>query len=350
MRPTGIWFDSYASESRVLETRRARFFGLALLAGLMLLPLMAGTWLLGEFTHLFITLIAVLGLCITVGMAGQINIAQSAFVGVGAFTTAKLSGMGVPFWLVIPIAALVTGAISVVFALPAVRVRGFYLALTTLAAQVIFPIAIMAMPMGWLGGLVGMPVMPPTLFGYNLGTPVGFYYLALVFALLAVWAVFNLPRSRFGRALRAVHDNDTAANVLGIPVTRIKVEAFFAGALFAGVAGALTAYFLQFVTAQNFTLFASVWYLGMLIVGGIHSPLGAILGVLFVTIVQESLHTVANLMLQAEGNLGGGTFFALSSIVLALCILAALIFEPRGLAHLWRTSMTAFRLWPFPRN
>lgn len=350
MRPTGIWFESYARESRVLETRRSRLFGLALLAGLAAMPLLAGPWLLGEFTHLFITLIAVLGLCITVGMAGQINIAQSAFVGVGAFATAKLSGMGVPFWAVIPLAALITGAVSVLFALPAVRVRGFYLALTTLAAQVMFPIVIMALPMGWLGGLVGMAVMPPSLLGFSLATPSGFYYLALVFAALAVWAVFNLPRSRFGRALRAVHDNDTAADVMGIPVTRIKVEAFFAGALFAGVAGALTAYFLQFVTAQNFTLFASVWYLGMLIVGGLHSPLGAILGVCFITLLQEGLHTVANLMLQADGGLGGGTFFALSSIALALCILAALIFEPRGLAHLWHTTMTAFRLWPFPRN
>lgn len=350
MRPTGIWFESYARESRVLETRRSRLFGLALLAALAALPLVAGPWMLGEFTHLFITLIAVLGLCITVGMGGQINIAQSAFVGVGAFATAKLSGMGVPFLLVIPMAALITGAVSVLFALPAVRVRGFYLALTTLAAQVMFPIVIMALPMDWLGGLVGMPVMPPTLFGLNLGSPVGFYWLSLVFAVLAVHCTFNLPRSRFGRALRAVHDNDIAAEVMGIPVTRIKIGAFFAGALYAGVAGALMAYFLQFVTAQNFTLFASVWYLGMLIVGGLHSPLGAILGVVFITALQEGLHTIANLMLQSGGGLGGGTFFALSSIVLALCILAALIFEPRGLAHLWHTTMTAFRLWPFPRN
>ncbi|MGD9865884.1 MAG: branched-chain amino acid ABC transporter permease [Pseudodonghicola sp.] len=350
MRPTGIWFDRYAAESRILETRRSRLFGLALLAGLVGLPAVAGPWMLGEFTHLFITLIAVYGLCVTVGMAGQINIAQSAFVGVGAFAAAKLSGLGVPFWLAMPLAAPITGAVSVLFALPAVRVRGFYLALTMLAAQVMFPIVIMALPMSWLGGLVGMPVMPPQLAGVSLSTPLGFYYLALLLALGATWAVFNLPRSRFGRALRAVHDNDTAADVMGIPVTRIKIEAFFAGALFAGVAGALMAYFLQFVTAQNFTLFASVWYLGMLIAGGLQSPLGAILGVCFITALQEGLHALANALMQAEGGLGGGTLFALSSIILALCILLALIFEPRGLVHLWRTMMTAIRLWPFPRN
>ncbi len=350
MRPTGIWFDSYAREARVLETHRSRIWLLLLLAFLLCVPSFAGAWFLGEMTHLFITLIAVYGLFVTVGMAGQINIAQSAFVGVGAFTAAKLSGMGLPFWLVVPSAALVTGLVSVVFALPAARVRGFYLALTTLAAQVMFPIVILALPMSWLGGLVGMPVTPPSLFGLSLSTPAGFYYLGLGFVVIAVWAAFNLPRSRFGRALRAVHDNDTAAGVLGIPVTRIKIESFFAGALFAGVAGAILAYFLQFVTVSSFTLFTSVWYLGMLIVGGIHSPLGPILGVVFVTLIQEGLHSAANALLQSGAAIGGGAVFALSSVALAVCILVALIFEPRGLAHLWHTARTGFRLWPFPRT
>lgn len=350
MRPTGISFDSFTAEARVLETRRARVWLLVLCAVLLVLPFVSGPWLLGQLSYAFITLIAVYGLFVTVGMAGQINIAQSAFVGVGAFTAAKLSGLGVPFWIVIPAAALITGAISVLFALPAARVKGFYLALTTLAAQVMFPIVILALPMSWLGGLVGMPVVSPKLFGHSLGGPKEFYWLALLFAAVATWCAFNLPRSRLGRALRAVHDNDTAASVMGIPVTRIKIEAFFAGALFAGVAGALTAYFLQFVTVSSFTLFASVWYLGMLIVGGIHSPLGPILGVAFITIVQEGLHKISNLLLQSDSGIGGGAVFSLSSILLALCILFALIFEPRGLAHLWHTTKTTFRLWPFPRN
>ncbi|MGR3321152.1 MAG: branched-chain amino acid ABC transporter permease [Pseudooceanicola sp.] len=350
MRPTGIWFSSYAAEARILETPRSRVWLALFAAGMICLPLVAGTWLLGEMTNLFITLIAVCGLYVTVGMAGQINIAQSAFVGIGAFTAAKLSGLGAPVWVVIPAAALVTGAVSVLFALPAARVKGFYLALTTLAAQVMFPIVILALPMSWLGGLVGLPVSPPQLFGLGLGTPSGLYFLGLALAALAVWTTYNLPRSRIGRAFRAVHDNDSAAGVMGIPVTRIKIAAFFTGALYAGVAGAILAYLLQFVTVSSFTLFASVWYLGMLIVGGLHSPLGPVLGVLFVTLVQEGLHSAGNAILQSGSGLGGGEVFAASSVVLGLCILAALIFEPRGLAHLWTQTMTAFRLWPFPRN
>lgn len=350
MRPTGIWYATYTAESRVLETRRSRLWLALFVAALLCLPLAASPWLLGELTNLYITLIAVCGLYVTVGMAGQINIAQSAFVGIGAFTAAKLSSLGAPIWAVIPAAALVTGLVSVLFALPAARVKGFYLALTTLAAQVMFPIVIFALPMSWLGGLVGMPVAPPQLFGRNLGTPGGIYMLGLAFAILAVWTTYNLTRSRVGRAFRAVHDNDSAAGVMGISVTRVKIEAFFAGALYAGVAGAILAYMLQFVTVSSFTLFASVWYLGMLIVGGLHSPLGPILGVVFVTLVQEGLHTAGNALLQSGASIGGGAVFAASSVVLGLCILAALIFEPRGLAHIWHQLMTTFRLWPFPRN
>lgn len=349
MLPTGIFFESFAAEARILKTRRSKLWLAGLAVLLLAIPYLSGAHLLGQMSHMFITVIAVFGLFVTVGMAGQINIAQSAFVGIGAFAAAKLSGYGLPFWLIVPASALITGAVSILFALPAARVKGFYLALTTLAAQVMFPIVILALPMGWLGGLVGLSVEPPLLFGLSLSTPTGFYYMTLFFAALATVTAFNLPRTRFGRSLMAVRDNDIVAGVMGIPVFRTKVLAFFAGSLFAGVAGAMTAYLLQFVTVSSFTLFASVWYLGMLIVGGLHSPIGVILGVTFITVLQEGLHSIANALMQS-GVTGGGTIFALSSVILGVCILIALIFEPLGLAHRWQVLRTAFQLWPFPRN
>jgi branched-chain amino acid transport system permease protein len=349
MLPTGIHFETYAAETRVLKTPRARLWMTALAVFLLTAPLYAGAYLTGIASEMFITLMAVYGLYVTVGMAGQINIAQSAFVGIGAFAAAKLSGYGLPVVVVIPLAALATGLVSVFFALPAARVKGLYLALTTLAAQAMFPIVIYALPADWLGGLAGMPVEPLAIFGFDLGSPTRFYYFTLCLVAILTVSVFRLPHSRFGRALVAVRDNDVAAEVMGIPVLRVKIMAFFVGSLFAGVAGACMAYFLQFVTAQSFTLFASVWYLGMLIVGGLHSPLGAILGVAFITILQEGLHKVANTLMQA-GTGGGGVLFALTSIILGGCILAALIFEPRGLAHRWSVLRNAFQIWPFPRN
>jgi branched-chain amino acid transport system permease protein len=349
MLPTGVHFESYGAEAGILKTRRSRLWAAALGVLLLLVPALQGPYVLGVLTDMFITLIAVYGLYVTVGMAGQINVAQSAFVGVGAFVAAKLSGYGLPFVVIIPLAALATGLVSTVFALPAARLKGFYLALTTLAAQVMFPIVILALPEDWLGGLVGMAVEPLRLGSVTLGSPTQLYYFVLALTLLATISAFNLQRSRLGRAMVAVRDNDIAAEVMGIPVFRIKVVAFFAGSLFAGVAGACTAWFLQFVTVSSFTLFTSVWYLGMLIVGGIHSPLGAVLGVVFITMLNESLHGIANVMVRS-GAVGGGTLFALTSIVLGACILLALIFEPRGLAHRWAVLRTAFQLWPFPRT
>ena len=349
MLPTGVHFESYAAEARILKTTRARVWMLVLVVALMALPAVAGPYLLGQMTYMFITLMAVYGLYVTVGLAGQINIAQSAFVGVGAFVTAKLSGYDVPFYVAIPVAALATGLVSIIFALPAARVKGIYLALTTLSAQVIFPIIVLALPAEWFGGLAGMAVEPISFAGKTFGSPMQYYYFSLAVVAILTVAAFNLPRSRFGRAMMAVSDNDVVAEVMGIPVFRTKVLAFFTGSLFAGVAGACTGYFLQFVTVSSFTLFASVWYLGMLIVGGVHSPVGAILGVVFVTLLQEGLHDIASTVMQSSRG-GGGALFALTSIVLGAGILLALIFEPRGLQHRWSVLRTSFQLWPFPRN
>lgn len=348
MLPTGNHSHTYSDEARVLRTTRSRVWLAFLVVVLVAYPAFAGPYMLGVSTNMFITLMAVYGLYVTVGMAGQINVAQSAFVGVGAFATAKLSSYGIPFVLVIPMAALITGLVSILFALPAARVKGFYLALTTLAAQVVFPIIILALPMGWLGGLVGMSVEPVRMGSVTLSSPVDFYYLTLLLVALLTVAAYNLKRSRFGRAMLAVRDNDVVAEVMGVPVFRTKVLAFFVGSLFAGVAGACTAYFLQFVTVSGFTLFASVWYLGMLIVGGAQNPTGAILGVVFITFLQEGLHGAANALMQSGAS--GSVLFPLTSVVLGTCVLLALIFEPRGLAHRWAVLRTAFQLWPFPRN
>ena len=206
--------------------------GRLLLAALLAAPLASGAYVLGVAAQGFIALIAVLGLHVTVGMAGQINIAQSAFVGVGAFATAKLSGYGLPFWVVIPLAALITGMVSVLFALPAARVKGFYLALTTLAAQVLFPIVILGLPTEWLGGLVGMPVEPLIVGGYtDLLAPAVLLFHAGAGRGHDGCAAFNLHRSGFGRALKAVRDNDVAAQVMGIDVLRTKIYAFFVGSI-----------------------------------------------------------------------------------------------------------------------
>lgn len=350
MLPTGVRFFTYASEGRYVRTAPQAAWLLSFVIVLFLLPQVLSLYVTGVMTVMFITLIAVYGLQITVGAAGQINVAQSAFMGIGAYTAAKLSLYGTPFWVAIPVAGLVCAVISVVFALPAIRVKGFYLALTTLAAQIMFPVVVLGLPIAWLGGPNGIAVEPISIGGYMLGSPRDMYYFALGGVLIASFMAFNLQRSRFGRALRTVRDNELAAEVTGIDVRAYKIMAFFAGSLFAGVSGAFLAYYVRYITTDQFGLLPSIWYLGMLIVGGIASPLGAILGTVFITALQEVFHGLGTALLASFPRLGGGLIFAVGNVMLGTCILVALIFEPRGLAHRWHVIKSAYRLWPFPHN
>ncbi len=347
--PTGIRFESFATEGRYIHTWPQAMWFAALLLALVLIPHVVNLYVTGVLTVMFITLMAVYGLQVTVGMAGQINVAQSAFMGVGAYAAARLSE-NVPFWLAIPGGGLAAALVSIVFALPAIRVKGFYLALTTLAAQVMFPIIVLALPSNWLGGTSGMAVEPIEIGGRMLSTPLDMYYFTLAGVLICSVGAFNLRRSRFGRALCAVRDNELAAEVTGVNVSYYKVMAFFAGSLFAGVAGGFFAYYIRYVTTENFNLLLSIWYLGMLIVGGLSSPLGAILGTVFVTAIQEVFHAFGGALLTAFPNLGGGLVFATSNVILGICILLALIFESRGLAHRWSVLKAAYRIWPFPHS
>lgn len=351
MLPSGVYFESFDREARYLRTKPqiACFAGFLIL--LAIFPFISNDYLLGIASMMYITMIAVFGLQITVGMAGQINLGQSAFVGIGAYVAASLSGTpGLPFWVTIPAGGLAAGTASILFGLPAVRVKGFYLALTTIAAQVIFPIVVIRLPVEWFGGANGLAVEPARIFGRALGSPKDQYYLCLAVLLVLGMFAFNLQRSRVGRAFRALRDNDIVPGVLGINPFRYKVLAFFGGAFFGGIAGALYAYFVRYVTTDQFTLWLSVWYIGMLIVGGLHSPLGAILGTVFITVVQETIHHVGTLLLASQSGFSGGIVFASTNVVLGGAIILTLIFEPYGLAHRWNLIKAAYRIWPYSHN
>ncbi len=351
MLPSGVFFTSYRAEEAHLRTGAQRVALAVLLAVLAVAPVMLGPFVLGVATAILISIVAVYGLQITTGMAGQLNLGQSAFVGVGAFVCAKLSAGGVPFWVAIPVSGVAAGASSVLFGLPSVRVKGFYLALTTLAAQVMFPILIIRLPSRWFGGSNGIEVESPVLLGRTLESPTDLYYLALAFALAMSFFAFNLRRSRVGRAFRAIRDNDIVASVMGISPLWYKVMAFFAGALFAGVAGALTAYQVRYVTTEQFNLAQSVWYVGMLIVGGLHTPLGAILGTVAIVVLKEVLHSLGGRVVDLGlPGLQGGFVFAVTNVMLGTAIIVGLALEPRGLAHRWQVLKSAYRLWPYPHD
>jgi branched-chain amino acid transport system permease protein len=231
-----------------------------------------------------------------------------------------------------------------------VRIKGFYLALTTIAAQIMFPIVTIRLPDSWFGGAAGLAVDPPSVFGTVADTPGEMYVMVLVVAVLAFLAALNLGRSRTGRAFRAIHDNDIASSVIGVDLARYKILAFFAGAFFAGMSGALYAYYVRYVTTDQFTLWLSVWYVGMLIVGGLHTPLGAVLGVATITALQEGVHLLGAVALAGMSGVSGGSVFALTNVVLGGVIVVMLLFEPLGLAHRWALLRASYRIWPYPRG
>ncbi|MEY4712016.1 MAG: hypothetical protein RIS88_1466 [Pseudomonadota bacterium] len=350
MLPSGVFFESYGRERALVRTI-PQWVGLGVfLVALVVVPWVANDYLLGVLVQAGITLLAVLGLQVTIGGAGLLNLGQSAFVGVGAFAAAALASRGYSVWVCIPLAGLASGAVSILFGLPALRIKGFYLALTTIAAQIMFPIVMIRLPDSWFGGTAGIAVDPPVVFGTMVDTPRTMYWLVLAVAIVGFVAVSNLHRSRTGRAFRAMHDNDIASSVIGVNLAWTKMQAFFASAFFAGLSGALYAYLVRYVSVEQFTLWLSVWYVGMLIVGGIHSVLGAVIGVMVITLLQEGVHVVGGLALAGLSGVSGGTVFALTNVVLGAVIVGMLLFEPLGLVHRWTMLKSAYRIWPYPRG
>ena len=351
MLPSGIHFKDHRDELRLLRTGPQRAAMALLLVALAVFPFVASTYLIGVAITIAVTMIAVAGLQITIGMAGLLNLGQSAFVGVGAFTAAALyANYGVPMLLAIAAAGLASGIVSILFSLPAMRIKGLYLALTTIAAQVVFPIVVLRLPSAWFGGSAGIGIDDIQLFGLALTTPAAFYGFAVTVTVLMMAVAFNLQRSHVGLTFRSIRDNDIASSVLGVELGRYKILAFFAGAVFAGVAGGLYAFYIRYVTTDQFTIWLSIWYVGMLIVGGLGSPLGAIFGTVAVSLLQEAIHWGGNRMMSAMPQVSGGVIFSVTNVVLGAAIIYMLIREPHGLNHRWNVLKAAYRIWPYPRG
>jgi branched-chain amino acid transport system permease protein len=270
-------------------------------------------------------------------------------MGMGAFVCGSLAvNFNLPFWITIPAGGLGGAILGAIFGIPALRIKGFYLAMTTIAAQVIFPLIIMHMPDGWFGGAIGLNIEPAKLGGITFNSDTSLYYLIIITTLIMIFLAFNLVRGRTGRAFVAIRDNDIAAEIMGVNLFFYKTLAFAIGAMYAGVAGGLWAYYLRFVGADQFTLYFSVWYMGMLIVGGLGNILGAILGVIFIRSLLEMITYLAPLLVEYFPGVGHGIWFAGMNILLGGAIIVFLIYEPRGLYHRWRIGKAAFRIWPFP--
>lgn len=342
---TGVFHESFASEERLLDSPTARHWMLVFTLALFTFPFWSSEYLLAMSCIIGIHVIATLGLNITTGSAGLISLSHGAFLGVGCYTVAWLARFGLPFYVTIPAAGLLTAAIGLVVGLPSLRVKGLYLAIATLAAHFILTFIFRE----WesvTGGMTGTKIPRANLFGFEFAGDHRNFYLIFVPAFFLGLVTRNLGRSYIGRALIAVRERDFSAEILGVHLLRTKLFAFALGAFYAGVAGGLLGYFYGAITPEYFSLTLSVFYLAAVIVGGLGKVLGSIFGALFMTFVPEALRLLAQF--------GSDTFPGLTllllpmgQVVFGLLIILFLVFEPHGLAAIWSRVRRVFHLWPF---
>lgn len=341
---TGVFHRSYGSELRLRHTRVEQVRLTLAVVGLVVLPFVATPFWLTVANQVGIAVVGAVGLNILTGYTGQISLGQGGFLAVGAYTSGLLvARAGVPTLGAVVIAVLFTALVGALFGLPALRLKGLYLAIATLAAQFI----ILWVVRNWdvvTGGVDSLFVSDPELFGFALGSDFRWYWVIGGCAALAVVTGRNLFRTGVGRAFMAIRDQDIAAEAIGVNLTRYKVVAFAVSSAYVGLAGALTAHWTNIVTFERFTLSVSILYLAMIIVGGLGSTLGSVLGAMFMIVVPSLLKQGAQ---NLEGSFLARQLPAVELFVFGLVIVLFLVFEPRGLARIWQRSKDYFRLWPF---
>ena len=354
---TGNFFTTYQAENRIFLTHIDRLAFICFLVLLFVWPLMidVGNKYMLVIDSILISIVAVYGLNLLTGFAGLISIGHAAFVGIGAYTLATFSrSLGsshvllTHYW---PVAIVLAGGVGAfvgaIVGLPSLRLKHLYLVIATLSFQMIFQWFInfsrfynqgQTISIGrvfWFTGKV-------TRHQHYLF----WYYVILIFVVVLGFAVRNLLRSRYGRCLVAVRDNDRAADAMGMHPGLTKVFAFALSGFFAGIAGALHAYLWRGVGFESFTLHHSISYLAMAIVGGLGTLVGSFFGpaaILMLELQVENIAAFVGHYITAVGDVAT----AFRPLSFGLVIVLFLMFEPRGIANWWRIARTYFKLWPF---
>src|SRR6266566_2677129 len=352
-RESGVFKTTYATDMALYPLPITKW-AVAAMAVLFIViaPLTLGEYLISILNLILIASVGALGLNILVGYTGQVSIGHAAFMSVGAYTAANLIvRVGAPFWVAVPAGGLMAALIGAIVGIPSLRIKGLYLAIATLAAQLIIEWTINHV--SWIGGGAqsSIYVDTPTFLGLAFSNEFRRYYLILTFFLLAYFAAQNLVRSRVGRAFIAIRDRDVAAEIIGVNIFKYKLLAFAVSSFYAGVAGALWTYYLRIANYENFTLATSIEYLTMIIIGGLGSVLGSVLGAIFIKLLPIALDL--SVIRIAKGVFGipyesVANFLAnFQLFIFGALIILFLIAEPEGLARLWENIKRYFRLWPY---
>jgi len=354
-REAGQFKTTYAADQALLPIRQDRYAMLVILAIAFIgVPMFAGDyWLTAILIPFLVFSLATLGLNILTGYAGQLSLGSAAFMAVGAVAAYnfQLRIPGMPMLLSFVLGGVTAALVGIIFGLPSLRIKGFYLAVATLAAQFFIPWLVTKV--GWFSNYSASGVIsaqPIEILGVPFDTPLRKYLLVLAIVALLALLAKNMVRSAIGRAWMAVRDMDVAAEVIGIRILRTKLTAFAVSSFYCGVAGALYAFaYLGNVEPDGFNLDLSFRILFMVIIGGVGSILGSFLGAAFITLMPIFLEVVlAELNAAFNLNLDPGVTSMAQLLVFGGLIIFFLIVEPHGLARLWQITKEKLRLWPFP--
>ena len=342
---SGYFRTGYGGEIALLDTRTQKA-GLAAFALVLLaLPFYDAPFLLDLVNQVLLAVVGAVALMLLTGFAGQVSLGHAGLLAAGAFTTGVLfKEVGAPFWVTLPASALTGAALGVVFGLPSLRLRGLYLAVSTLALHfiVIYAGNEYETRRGFSTGVV---IDPPRIGEWVLTDARAWYFVLLGFAAASVLFALNLLRANTGRAWRAIHGREAVAEALGINVPAYKVLAFVISSTLTSIAGCLFAYYRGFVSAEAFSLFLTIQYVAMVIIGGLGSVLGAVLGAVFVTLFPYLIEWLINVLPTPAS--WANQVFAVNYAAFGLVMILFLVFEPQGLVGIWRRIQNYFLLWPF---
>jgi len=338
-KSSGYFRTSYQRDQALLDTRTQKIcFGIFALAACAY-PFLAGAFALDLANQVLLASIGAVALMLLTGYAGQISLGHAGLLAAGAFTTGILfKEFGAQFWVTLPASAAVGALIGLLFGLPSLRLRGLYLAVSTLALH------FMVIHAGQeyetrRGHSTGVVIDSP------ISDPRAWYFVLLAAAAATLLFSLNLLRARTGRAWRAIHGREAVAEALGINVKAAKLSAFVVSCTLTSVAGCLFAYYRGFVSAEAFSLYLTIQYVAMVIIGGIGSLLGAILGAIFVVLFPYAIEALMAALGLAERF--SSMIFAVNYTAFGLAMLLFLVFEPQGLVGIWRRIQAWFLLWPF---
>ena len=346
---SGYFRSHYERDLALLDTRTQKSAFAVFALALLVFPWFDAPFLLDLANQVLLASMGAVALMLLTGYAGQVSLGHAGLLAAGAFTTGILfKEFGAPFWITLPTSAVVGATLGVVFGLPSLRLRGLYLAVSTLALHfiVIYAGNEYESRRGFSTGVViDSPAFSTPFGGWVLTDARAWYFVLLAFASGMQLFSLNLLRSNTGRAWRAIPGREAVAEALGVNVRAYKLIAFVISSAMTAVAGCLFAYYRGFVSAEAFSLFLTIQYVAMVIIGGLGSLLGAVLGAVFVTLLPYAIERLMTALPVPAA--WSNSMFAINYAAFGLVMLLFLVFEPQGLVGIWSRVQSYFLLWPF---